>query len=251
MKRTFAVETGIFGQGRPKICVPVVTADRDGIWKRAETIARTSADMVEWRADFYEDVFALDEVLGTLRGLKERLAGKSLLFTFRTDREGGNRAVGEEYYYSLATAAAGSGCAALVDMEAYFNEERTRQEIERVHAAGGRVLASYHNFQETPSLEEMVGRLRRMEEMNADAAKLAVMPGSRQDVLDLLQATVLADRTMGIPAVTMSMGRMGVISRLSGALTGSAMTFATVGEASAPGQISLEELEKILKAVEF
>ena len=44
----------------------------------------------------------------------------------------------------------------------------------------------------------------------------------------------------------MSMGRLGVISRVAGELTGSAMTFATNGKASAPGQIPIEEMRQIL-----
>ena len=85
-----------------------------------------------------------------------------------------------------------------------------------------------------------------MEEMGADVAKLAVIPRSRQDVLDLLQATVTADERMNIPVVTMSMGGLGVVSRLCGSLTGSAMTFAAVGETSAPGQIAAEKMQNIL-----
>ncbi len=58
----------------------------------------------------------------------------------------------------------------------------------------------------------------------------------------LLEATLEADHKLEIPVVTMSMGRLGVLSRLAGVLTGSAMTFASVGEASALGQIPIEQM---------
>ena len=84
----------------------------------------------------------------------------------------------------------------------------------------------------------------------AVAVKLAVMPGNRRDVLNLLQAAVTAEEALTIPSVTMSMGSLGVISRLSGALTGSAMTFAAAGKVSAPGQIPVEQTADFLRLLE-
>ena len=55
-------------------------------------------------------------------------------------------------------------------------------------------------------------------------------------VLNLLQASITADDLLSVPVVTMSMGVQGVLSRLGGCLTGSAMTFASAGKTSAPGQ---------------
>ena len=80
-------------------------------------------------------------------------------------------------------------------------------------------------------------------------AKLAVMPVKKMDAIRLLEATVIAEEEMEIPVVTMSMGQMGVISRVSGGLTGAAMTFAAVGKASAPGQIAVEDMRKVLDVI--
>jgi len=73
------------------------------------------------------------------------------------------------------------------------------------------------------------------------------MPESAEDVLTLLSATnemfkKYADR----PIVTMSMGPLGVISRMSGEIFGSSMTFGAVGQVSAPGQIPVEQLATAL-----
>ena len=53
-----------------------------------------------------------------------------------------------------------------------------------------------------------------------------------------LAATREAADTVSCPVITMSMGAMGVISRVSGRLTGSCMTFGSAGRASAPGAAS-------------
>lgn len=155
----------------------------------------------------------------------------------------------KDVYYELNREAAASGCAELVDLEAFLDESETAVQIKKIHDAGSRVITSNHDFQKTPSVEEMVRRLTRMEELGADVAKLAVMPTCPQDVLNLLQATVSADALLSIPLVTMSMAKQGVVSRLAGNLTGSAMTFAAVGQTSAPGQIPVEEMERILRVL--
>ena len=51
------------------------------------------------------------------------------------------------------------------------------------------------------------------------------------------------------PVITMSMGVLGGVSRLCGEAFGSAMTFANPGQASAPGQISLDVVNDVLDAL--
>ena len=89
-----------------------------------------------------------------------------------------------------------------------------------------------------------------MQQAGANLPKLAVMPQSRADVLELLAATAeMADRHPETPIITMSMGALGAVSRLSGEALGSAMTFANPGQASAPGQVSLEVVNEVLDAL--
>ena len=51
------------------------------------------------------------------------------------------------------------------------------------------------------------------------------------------------------PIITMSMAGQGIISRLCGEVFGSCLTFGFVNKASAPGQINVEELNKVLKII--
>ena len=48
------------------------------------------------------------------------------------------------------------------------------------------------------------------------------------------------------PVISISMGKKGALSRLGGELFGSCVTFGAYDKASAPGQISVEELYEIL-----
>ena len=87
-------------------------------------------------------------------------------------------------------------------------------------------------------------------EGGADVAKLAVMPKNADDVVRLLKLTNdIKQKYPTLPVVTMSMGALGVVSRMAGEIFGSCITFGAVGEISAPGQIPAGQLEHILQII--
>lgn len=238
------------GTGPVKVIVPIVGKTRETIVAKGQELQNIPLHMVEWRADFYEDALDLEKTLRTLKELRAALGEIPLLFTFRTSKEGGERAIRIEQYTAMNQAVAKSGSADVIDVEIFSGDEVVRENISAIHAAGVKVIGSSHDFHRTPEKAELISRLRKMQDMDADIAKIAVMPQSRADVLTLLEATeemhrCYADR----PIITMSMSGMGVISRLCGEVFGSAMTFGAVGQTSAPGQISVEQLNQVLEII--
>lgn len=235
------------GAGIPKICVPIVGVTREEILAAAENIKSTKADVVEWRVDWYENIFDFTKTEATMQALREVLGEMPILFTFRTSKEGGEKAIETETYVELNQNAAKTGLIDLVDVEAFTGDEAVKAIVEIAHANGVKVIASNHDFHKTPAKEEIVSRLRKMQELGADIPKIAVMPQNTKDVLTLLAATEemvseYADR----PIITMSMSGTGVISRLCGEVFGSALTFGAVGKVSAPGQMRIEDLTTVL-----
>lgn len=111
-----------------------------------------------------------------------------------------------------------------------------------------KVVASNHDFDRTPEKDEIVSRLRKMQDLGADIPKIAVMPNNKKDVLVLLSATEeMASEYADRPIITMSMAGTGVISRLCGEVFGSALTFGAAKKASAPGQMEVNNLETVLQ----
>ena len=234
------------GAGVPKVIVPIVAPTAEGILEKAREIMNHTFDFLEWRADFYEDVLNTGKVLSTLKALRAVMGEKPILVTVRTKEEGGAAELDANAYTALNTAIAQSGDADIIDVQIFLGDEVARENIDAIHAAGCKVIGSYHNFDGTPDKETLLQRMRKAQEMGADILKAAVMPKGPADVLALLDATQemhakYADR----PLITMSMGD-GVISRLSGECFGSAATFGMIGQASAPGQIPTEQLSTVL-----
>ena len=235
------------GEGIPKICVPIVGKTREEIVKAAEEIRTLPVDVVEWRADWYEEVFEANVVLDVLQELRRILGEFPLLFTFRTKKEGGEKEIDEKNYRTLNQLAAESGLADLIDVEVFSGDEVVNDLVRTAHENGVKVIGSNHDFEKTPSKEEIIRRLQKMQELDVDLPKIAVMPRKKEDVLTLLAATEEMNRKYADrPIITMSMAGDGVISRLCGEVFGSALTFGAAGQASAPGQIGVKELRQIL-----
>lgn len=248
--RNVTVRNVVIGSGIPKICVPVMGVTEDEILKEAKQLRQFPADLAEWRADWYAYGNDAGKVLTVVRRLREILGETPLLFTFRTKKEGGNADIRLENYLKLNEAVAQSGFVDLLDVELFSGEAAVSRLVQTAHACGVKVIASSHDFEKTPEKEEIIRRLCAMQRLDADILKIAVMPRCRADVFVLLTATEemytnYADR----PVVTMSMGSDGVVSRLCGELSGSAITFGAAGKASAPGQMRVETLAQILREI--
>ena len=247
---TVQVKNVTIGEGLPKIIVPIVGQTKDEIIAAAKSFANVELDIVEWRVDWFEGVFDFDQVKDVAQALRDVLQDTPILFTFRTAKEGGEKAIEPEAYVELNQNIAKTGLVDVVDVEAFTGDDYVAQIIEVAHQNNVKVVASNHDFDKTPDQADIVSRLRKMQEQGADIPKIAVMPNNKKDVLTLLAATEeMATNYADRPIITMSMAGTGLISRLCGEVFGSAATFGAVGKVSAPGQMNAEDLNMILTLI--
>ncbi|MFS0643981.1 type I 3-dehydroquinate dehydratase [Siminovitchia sp. 179-K 8D1 HS] len=235
------------GKEIPYICTPLIGKNREEMMEELEKILPRNPDLIEWRADFLEDIHDSGYVVSILEDIKFK-AGLPLLFTIRSEKEGGQRiSLSEEKKVALLCEISNSKYVDLIDYEV-SNEAAYVQELRRQTRVNEKKLVlSYHNFDNTPPNEELLKKLFQAEFYGADIAKAAVMPTNKDDVFRLLQVTKKADEAMNIPIITMSMGSLGALSRMIGWLYGSVVTFGFGVKNSAPGQIPIEELQQMLK----
>lgn len=235
------------GEGIPKICVPVLGNTEKEIIEITKKVKDMDIDLMEWRADWYEDVFDYEKVKAVLQQIRDILEDIPILFTFRTKKEGGNRAVSGEMYIEVNKKVCDMGIADMIDVEMFSGEEIIQEIISYAHEKNVIVVGSNHDFGGTPSKKQIITRLQLMQHFRADIIKIAVMPKNKEDVIALLLATEeMVSKHAKCPVVSMSMSKLGVISRVSGELFGSAITFASAGIASAPGQIRVESMKMVL-----
>lgn len=235
------------GTGRPKLAVPITGKTTADILAAVDPIKAADPDVVEWRIDFFEGVTDVEQLQQTGQWLRSALGSIALLTTFRTKGEGGNLELSDADYFKVCENVLAGEFTDALDVERYHDEAAVKNLVKTAHAAKVVVIMSNHDFDKTPAKAEIVKRLTSMVDFGADVAKMAVMPQSADDVLTLLQATNDAHKTLSQPVITMSMGDLGKVSRLAGEVFGSCLSFATVGAASAPGQIALDHLRPELE----
>ena len=244
------VRNVVFGEGMPKICVPIVGTTKEEILNQAISIENSIVDVVEWRVDWFEDVFYIDKVKDILIELREVIKELPLLFTFRTLKEGGKKLIEPKLYVNLNKEVIETGLVDIVDVELFIGDDEVKEIIKFAHGLNVKVVASNHDFYKTPSREDIISRLIKMQDLGADIPKIAVMPKCKLDVLELLEATVIMkEKYANKPIIAISMSEKGVISRLCAQVFGSCLTFGSVNKVSAPGQINVKELKRVLTII--
>jgi 3-dehydroquinate dehydratase I len=248
MKKAVTVKGLTLGEGVPKVCVSLVGRSKAELIAEAQYVKTLETDIVEWRVDFFEDVEDLPKVIAALSKIREILLETPLIFTFRSKKEGGEKEISTEYYLELNKEVINTNHADMIDIELFNEDKVVNTLVEIAQANNIYVIISNHDFSKTPEKDELVSRLRKAIELGADIPKIAVMPNNSRDVLTLLTATnQISEQFRDIPIITISMGGLGTVSRFSGEIFGSSLTFAAGRSGgSAPGQLSVLELRKIL-----
>lgn len=219
---------------RPLIAVPVMGETVNDVLVMLEQANESQTDVIEWRVDYLTDP-------GELQASQMQTiafnADKPLIVTWRTTAEGGQEdfdSIAYHWVYQLAIASR----VAAVDVEVSLLEE-VGDVIEDAQSQGITVIGSRHYFNATPA--DLDAELQSMVATPVDVVKLAVMPNDSGDVQRLLDATKVANQAK--PLITMAMGELGQRSRFEGYQYGSQLTFASLGESSAPGQPSVTQLK--------
>ncbi|RMF90128.1 MAG: type I 3-dehydroquinate dehydratase [Methanobacteriota archaeon] len=220
------------------ICASLAGERPEDILKAASGI---EADLIEVRADRLTRC-TREEVHSLVSELKKR-ASPGIILTVRSSDEGGSFKGSEEERRDIIL-----GSLHLADMVDIELRAAIRDEIvEAARANGVEVIVSYHDFERTPSKEDITALFEEEAGAGADYAKAAFMARSPGDVLELLRAAEEASKRMRVVAI--SMGELGRISRIAAPIFGSRIVYAAAGEATAPGQLSLEDTAAILEAL--
>ena len=231
----------IYGGEMMKLCVPITGSNMDEIKEQLDRLALLDFDMIEWRADYYFSMQALESI-------KKALPDKELMFTFRTKAEGGETQPKDEFLLYVYTLVALSGMVHIIDLELEGICKTNPDIIKRLKSSGVKLIISNHDIEKTPPEKVIIDRFKKMEALGADIAKIAVMPENKNDVEILISAAKMANLLLQIPIVAISMGELGKKTRVEGEKFGSIITFGSLDKGLALGQIPAKELKKMLKA---
>ena len=231
-----------------RVCVPVMGKTTEEVLQQLKSVVAMEPDIIEWRGDFFE-TDNNEGYLNVLKQMKDVNENIPVIFTIRTDSEGGNKKIGWNEYCDLCSLIAEKGKefnVEFVDVEV-FKDDKANELINSLHEKGMNVIGSNHHFDKTPDKEEMVKILSTIEKSGADVCKLAVMPRDKKDVEVLIEASKETDEKIKAPIITMSMGELGAVTRVIPKITKTSVTFAAGVSASAPGQPGIKVVRKLLQ----
>ena len=211
-----------------KIAIPIFQDDCKNVIEVANDCINKGADLLEFRIDALSNP-DIGEIQDTIKEIDF-----PMIATNRIDSEGGSFKGSEEERINILYE-----CAPFVDyvdIELQSNDEY----INKIHDTGVKTIVSYHDFEKTPELDEIMYIVKKEQEMG-DIAKVAFMPEELEDTLTILAVLSHCENTIAI-----SMGDLGSYTRIMAAKFESPITFAAGTDVTAPGQIDIETMKALL-----
>ncbi|MQZ30947.1 type I 3-dehydroquinate dehydratase [Acinetobacter haemolyticus] len=234
-----------------KTIVPITAKTKEQAIAQAKVIAANQdADLAEFRIDLLDFATDTKQVIALGHELKKVLGNKPVIATIRTHNEGGQLTISDVDYGKTYQAYLKQPFMDMLDIEMFRDQQVVKNIVQLAHDKKVLIVMSNHDFKKTPSEDEIVKRLLKQDELGADILKIAVMPLNKQDVFTLMNATLKVSQLSNKPLLTMSMGKLGTVSRIATANMGGSFSFGMIGEASAPGQIDVTQLKQLLKTVQ-
>src|SRR6267143_6696965 len=217
---------GLFGTGLRRICAVVAASTAAEMAKLVRSALRKTST-VELRLDWLSSDAERAQFLRWLR--KCRPHNATFLATCRR-REGGGKLAGgvdRELYWLIQAREAGCQWC---DLEVETFRKLPGRSV-REYPVPLRVLLSVHDFERTPDLPRSVNSPPHG---GVDAVKIAAEAGSIQDSVRMLRLARNSRNFVAVP-----MGEAGLPARILALREGSALAYAPVAAATAPGQVSL------------
>ena len=191
------------------------------------------ADLIEIRLDYFKKI-SDDELVKLLEIIE-----LPKIFTVRKKEEGGHLQSSEDERIEFL-----KKCIEFkpefIDIE--YNTSNIKELLKLAKNLSVQTIISYHNFSNTPELNELKIILSEIEILDGDISKIITKANDIDDNLKVLSLIKYTKKKI----VTFAMGEKGIISRVFSPYFGGFFTFASIKELTAPGQINIENMRKIL-----
>lgn len=215
----------------------LAAAFADNTERQTITLAKNAGlDVAEIRIDLFHDT----SVAHVLEELKKFTM--PVIATIRSKKEQGGWQGSEQDRIALFRAVIPRVDA--VDVELGSTDIRS-EVIQAARDSGKLVILSFHDFDQTPSLVDLSSVVSNAREAGADVVKVATMAHTDADVRTLARLLV---ENEGGHLVVIAMGTVGIKSRVFFPALGSCITFASLNQATAPGQLTVNETVAGLRA---
>ena len=216
-----------------KTCISIAENSPKKIKNKLKESFKKS-DYVEVRLDFLKT----KDVPEALESIKKDL--KKVVCTLRPQNEGGKFTGSEKERIAILKLIAEYN-PFLLDVE--FNTLNKNKELSKyLKSTKTKLLVSWHDFKKTPKSSELKNKIKKMSKFSNNV-KIVSTAKSVDDATRMLE---LYNKTGKNNLISFAMGDAGKISRILCLYLGSPYTYVSLGKAVAPGQFSVDEVNKII-----
>ena len=216
-----------------KTCVSVAEKTPQKI-KQTLKIALKKSDYVEVRFDFLK----IEQIPIALEIIKKDL--NRIVCTLRPKTEGGKFSGTEKERISIIKLIA-EYSPFLLDIE-YNTLKKNKELLKYLKTTKTKLLVSWHDFKKTPKSAELKNQINQMSKFSSNV-KIVSTAKSTEDATRMLE---LYSKKGKNNLISFAMGDAGRISRILCLYLGSPYTYVSLGKAVAPGQFSVDEVNKII-----
>lgn len=228
------------------LCLPLMAKTGELLLTEIRQAKALRVDMLEWRVDALQSLQASADLFSLAAQVRHEAHGLPLILTLRSAAEGGGATgLSDSARADLLLALVPYAKPEFIDIELAMAPSDFLRVQAACRAAAIQLIVSSHDFKRTASQDRLLSSFMRAKELGADVSKLAAHPNDFDDVLRLMTVTRQAATQLDIPVIGISMGELGVVSRVFATECGSALTFVAGSEASAPGQLALARYRQL------
>ena len=216
-----------------KTCVSIAESSPNKIKIKLKTALKKS-DYVEVRLDFLKK----EQVPKVLEIIKKDL--NKIVCTLRPKTEGGRFEGNEKERISIIKLISEYN-PYLLDIE-YNTLKKNKELVKYLKSTKTKLLVSWHDFKKTPKNTELQNKIKQMSKFSCNV-KIVSTAKSTDDSTRMLG---LYSKKGKNNLISFAMGDAGKISRILCLYLGSPYTYVSLGKAVAPGQFSIDEVNKII-----
>ena len=216
-----------------KTCISIAESSPNKIKIKLKAALKKS-DYIEIRLDFLK----MEQVPSALEILKKDL--NKIVYTLRPKTEGGKFEGSEKERISIIKLISEYN-PYLLDIE-YNTLKKNKELVKYLKSTKTKLLVSWHDFKKTPKNTELQNKIKQMSKFSSNV-KIVSTAKSTDDSTRMLG---LYNKRGKNNLISFAMGDLGKISRILCLYLGSPYTYVSLGKAVAPGQFSVDEVNKII-----
>jgi 3-dehydroquinate dehydratase / shikimate dehydrogenase len=221
--------------GKDRVCGVVAAVTSREMIAQARAGLRVTRTL-ELRLDYLRSAKERQAFLSWVKGKHPRAV---LIATCRREEGGGLFQGSREEQIDILSQAARAGVD-WCDVEIETAKHMARGELKR-KLSPARVMVSHHDFSKTP--KNLAGIARRLSQAGGEAIKIAAHCRSVSDSVRVCELARGRGNVVAVP-----MGEVGLAGRVLSLRMGSALAYAAVEHATAPGQLSLSAMSDLYRA---